>query len=300
MAIRRTEDEETDDTREARETQEREAEAARLKKEEEREARLRELEIENAKNASALEESRRGRETVVPAGPTEAQWQELEAMPENLGKTRQQIQAEANKMAAIADARLRPLNDRATAAEERAAKAEERAARLESRRSLDKIEDRFYKDNVALEPHKADVEAFLAEFPDADKVDAKTYEKRLKLAGDYVRGKVKTLRSETRRGEFSSRHVEDDDTDDEREDFRGRVDPKGLGGNRAALALMESVAENYGNGVKRRDSIELAKKYEDDEGRGVAISSMEEKEAADAMLNRDPQVLGGKRGKRDD
>ena len=300
MAIRRTDDEETDEAREARETQEREAEQARQKKEEEREERLRQLELENARNASALEEARRRPEAPAPTGVSEEQWQQLEAMPENAGKSRQQIQSEANKMAAIADARMRPLNDRATAAEERAAKAEERAARLEARRGLDKVEDRFYKDNAVLEPHKADVEAFLAEFPDADKVDAKTYEKRLKLAGDYVRGKVKTLRSDTKRGEFSSRQVEGEEADDERDEFRGRVDPKGLGGNKAALALMESVAENYGNGVKRRDSVALAKKYEDDEGRGVAISSIEEKEAADAMLNRDPQYLGGKKGKRED
>ncbi len=296
MAIRRVDGDETDDQRETREADEA-AVKARQEKEDAREARIRELELESARNASALEESRRHRETEnqPPAGPTEDQWQSLEAMPENAGKTRQQIQAEANKMAAIADARMKPLNERASAAEERAAKAEERAARLEARRSLDKVEDRFYKQNAALEPHKAEVEAFLAEFPDQDKVDAKTYEKRLTLAADYVKGKVKTLRSEPRRGEFTSRSVEHEEGDERDGEFDGRFDPKGTGGNRGAIQLMEGVAANFGRDTKHEDSVEVWKKSRDEEDRGVSIDSSEEVSHARRVLARGSN-LGGKRG----
>ncbi len=294
MAINRVDAEETDDAREAREEREA-AETARREREEASEQRAREQELRAARAESALEEARRHREldNSAPAGPTESQWQELEA--QNPGKNRQEIQAEANKMAAIADARLKPINDRASAAEERAAKAEERAARLESRRSLDKVEDRFYKDNAVLEPHKTEVEAFLAEFPDADKVDGKTYEKRLKMAGDYVRGKVKTLRSEPRRGEFTSRSVEHDDGETREGEFDGRFDPKGTGGNRGAIQLMEGVAASFGRDTKHEDSVDVWKKSRDEEDRGVSIDSAEEVTHARRVLARGSN-LGGKRG----
>ncbi len=297
MAIKRVDADESDEARAEREKADEAAETARREREEASETRAREQELRAARAESALEEARRHREieNAAPAGPTEDQWQSLEAMPENAGKTRQQIQAEANKMAAIADARMKPLNERASAAEERAAKAEERAARLESRRSLDKVEDRFYKDNAVLEPHKAEVEAFLAEFPDADKVDGKTYEKRLKMAGDYVRGKVKTLRSEPRRGEFSSRQVEGDEREERDGEFDGRFDPKGTGGNRGAIQLMEGVAASFGRDTKHEDSVEVWKKSRDEEDRGVSIDSSEEVKHARRVLARGAN-LGGKRG----
>ncbi len=293
MAIKRVDADESDEARAEREKANEAAETARREREERQEARVRELELENARNASALEESRRHREEPVPTGPSEAQWQDLEA--QNPGKTRAEIQAEANKMAAIADARLKPLTDRATAAEERAAKADERAARLEARRSLDKVEDRFYKENAALEPHKSDVEAFLNEFPDQDKVDAKTYEKRLKLAADYVKGKVKSLRSEPRRGEFSSRSVDHEEGDEREGEFDGRFDPKGTGGNRGAISLMEGVAASFGRDTKHEDSVDVWKKSRDEEDRGVSIDSSEEVSHARRVLARGSN-LGGKRG----
>lgn len=292
MAIRRVDGEETDDARASREESEA-MEAKRREKEEADEQRARDLELRAARAESALEEARRRPEDAAPVGPTESQWQDLE--DQNPGKTRQEIQAEANKMAAIADARLKPINDRASAAEERAAKAEERAARLEARRGLDKVEDRFYKDNGALEPHKAEVEAFLAEFPDADKVDGKTYEKRLRMAGDYVRGKVKTLRSEPRRGEFSSRSVEGDEREERDGEFDGRFDPKGTGGNRGAVQLMESVLDSFGRDTKHEDSVEVWKKSRDEEDRGVQIDSADEVKHARRVLARGSN-LGGKRG----
>lgn len=295
MAIKRVDADESEDAREAREEQETAAEKARQEREEALEAKTRDLELKAARAESALEEARRHREieNAAPTGPTEAQWQDIEA--QNPGKTRAEIQAEANKMAAIADARLKPITERASAAEERAAKAEERASRLESRRMLDKVEDRFYKDNSALEPHKAEVEAFLGEFPDADKVDGKTYEKRLKMAGDYVRGKVKTLRSEPRRGEFSSRSVDGDEREEREGEFDGRFDPKGTGGNRGAIALMEGVAASFGRETKHEDSVEVWKKSRDEEDRGVSIDSAEEVSHARRVLARGAN-LGGKRG----
>lgn len=292
MAIRRVDGDETDDQRTAREEQEG-AEQARKDREAAAEQKARDLELRAARAESALEEARRRPEEAVPVGPTEAQWQDLEA--QNPGRTRAEIQAEANKMAAIADARLKPINDRAAAAEDRAAKAEDRASRLEARRSLDKVEDKFYKTNPALEPHKAEVEAFLGEFPDQDKVDAKTYEKRLTLAADYVKGKVKTLRSEPRRGEFSSRSVEGDEREDRGGDFEGRFDPKGTGGNRGAVQLMESVVENFGRDTKHEDSVEVWKKSRDEEDRGVQIDSADEVSHARRVLSRGVN-LGGKRG----
>lgn len=293
MTIRRVDSEETDEARETRETQEREKEEARVRKEEERDAKLRELELANARAESALEEARRRPESAAPTGPTEAQWQDLEAA--NPGKTRAEIQAEANKMAAMADARLAPMRQELQDARDLARKAQERTDRLESRRSLDKVEDRFYKDNAPLEPHKAEVEAFLAEFPDADKVEAKVYEKRLKMAGDYVRGKVKTLRSEPRRGEFSSRQVEGEEREDREGEYSGRFDPKGTGGNRGAIALMETVADSFGRDTKHEDSVEVWKKSRDEEDRGVQIDSAEEVSHARRVLARGAN-LGGKRG----
>lgn len=269
------------------------AEAARVAREEAVEKRARDAELAAARAESALEESRRFRELDNSAnGPTEEQWQRLEA--ENPGKTRPEIQSEANKMAAITDARLRPLQDKMTAAEERAAKAEERASRLESRRSLDKVEDKFYKSNGVLEPHRAEVEAFLAEFPETS--DPKVYEKRLNLASDYVRGKVKTLRSESRRGEFSSRHVDnDEESDDRNSDFEGRFDPKGTGGNRGAIQLMEGVVQNFGKDTKHEDSVDVWKKSRDEEDRGVQIDSAEEVRHARRVLAKGGNI-GGKRG----
>lgn len=295
MAIKRVDADESDDSRAAREEQEAAVEKARQEREEASEARAREQELRAARAESALEEARRHREieTAVPSGPTEEQWQQLES--QNPGRSRAEIQAEANKMAAIADARLKPITERATAAEERAAKAEERASRLEARRTLDKVEDRFYKQNAALEPHKSEVEAFLNEFPDQDKVDAKTYEKRLTLAADYVKGKVKSLRSEPRRGEFTSRSVESDEREEREGEFDGRFDPKGTGGNRGAIALMEGVAASFGRETKHEDSVDVWKKSRDEEDRGVSIDSSEEVTHARRVLARGSNI-GGKRG----
>ncbi len=296
MVIRRVEGEESDERNEDREEQAAAAAVAETKRQEREaaiEKRAHDAELAAARAESALEEARRRPESNESHGPTEDQWQRLEN--ENPGKTRAEIQAEANKIAAITDARLKPINDRATAAEERAAAAEARAARLEGRRSLDKVEDSFYKKNAVLEPHKADVEAFLAEFPET--TDPKVYEKRLGLASDYVRGKVKTLRNEPRRGEFSSRQVEqdDDDREDGNEDFNGRFDPKGTGGNRGAIALMEGVVSNFGRDTKHEDSVEVWKKSRDEEDRGVQIDSSDEVKHARRVLSKGGN-LGGKRG----
>ncbi len=295
MGLRRVDANETDEQREDREKQDEIREKERQDREDALAEKARNEELRAARAESALEEARRRPvESVAPAGPTEVQWQELEA--QNPGRSRQEIQAEANKMAAIADARLRPLSEKAAAAEERAKAAEERAARLEGRRSLDKIEDSFYKKNPALESHRKDVEDFMAEFPDNDRIDAKTYEKRLGLAADYTRGKVRNMRSEPRRGEFSSRQVESDG-DDERDERSGRFDPKGTGGNRGAIALMEGVMDSYGQGTKHEDSVEFVKKCEDEEGRGVEISSQEDVEHARRLLTRGSN-LGGRRGEK--
>lgn len=291
MAIREMDAEKEETDRSDREA----ADKARQDREDALNEKLRAEELKAARAESALEEARRRPVSDQPSGPSESQWQQLER--ENPGRTREEIQNEANKIAAITDARLRPLSDRAQAAEDRATKAEERASRIESRHSIDKVESRFYKDNAALEPHKKEVEAFLAEFPDTQ--DAKTYEKRLGLAADYVRGKVKTLRSEPRRGEFSSRQVESDDRDDRRgeSEFDGRVDARGLGGNRGALSLVENVAESFGRDTKHEDSLKVWKESLDDEGRGVQIDSREEVERARKIISRGSNI-GGQRGEK--
>ena len=119
------------------------------------------------------------------------------------------------------------------------------------------------------------------------------------LAADYVRGKVKTLRSEPRRGEFSSRQVESDDRDDRRgeSEFDGRVDARGLGGNRGALSLVENVAESFGRDTKHEDSLKVWKESLDDEGRGVQIDSREEVERARKIISRGSNI-GGQRGEK--
>jgi hypothetical protein len=293
MAIRRIESDEEDTNTE--DTEIKDQEDSRAAREKELEERAHKLELEKARAESALDEARRVREVQTAPAPvviSEEQWQKMES---ETGMSRNGIQANAQIMKALLENEVRPLSQRASAAEERAKVAEERASKVESRRELDKVEQSFYKKNSVLESHKSDVESFLAEFPET--TDPKVYEKRLSLAADYVRGKVKTLRSDNRRGEFSSRQVESNDENDNDREFDGRFDPRGIGGNQGAINLMENVISSYGRGVRHPDSIKKVKEWADDEGRGVSIDSNEELERGRNLILRGSN-LGGTRGEK--
>lgn len=282
MAIEKTELTETDETNEtnasdAKEQADREKQAAMEKK-------LRDEEIARARAESALEESRRHRETPAPQGVTEEQWQTMEA---ETGQTRQAIQANAKLMAAMVDAQTKPLAERTTAAEKRAQAAEDKASRLESRRSLDTVESSFYEKNAAIKGHKKLVDEFLSAFPDADNVDAKTLEKRLAMASNYVKGQVKEVRNMPKEtGKSSSTRIESSETDkntDEEEIIE--FDERGTD-NEGQAYLMRRVARDIGKDVRDPESIKVWKAGQDIEGKGVRISSQEDVDRARAMTKR--------------
>lgn len=243
--------------------------------------KLRDEEIARARAESALEESRRVRDTPAPQpqNVTEDQWVQMES---ETGQTRQQIQANAKLFHALTDAKVKPLADRADAAERRAAKAEDEVNQFKTRRTLDSVENSFYDKNPALKGHRKMVDEFLAEFPDADKVDSKTYEKRLGLAADYVKGKVKETRTVNRDTTRSNR-VETGA--DEQEEVIEEFDPAGIG-NESGEHLMRRVHRNFGQDVRDEESVKVWKASLDPAGKGVEISSREDIERTRAMLKR--------------
>lgn len=282
MAIERTDLTETDEQREARIQAERE-------KQEALEAKLRSEEIARAKAEAALEESRRGRETNSIPTVTEEQWQQME---NETGKTRQQIQADAKLQAALVENMTKPLKEELRQTREEAARAKAEAAEIKSRQKLEKVETEFYKKNSALSTHKDLVDEFLNEFPDKDKIDQKTYEKRLSMAAEYVKGKVKDIRTERKatmekeEGTFRSGRIErqEEETDTNTGVNDEEFDPTGTGSESAAY-LVGRIHKNLGKDVKP-ETVRVWKESLDAEGKGVQISSREDVARTEAMLSR--------------
>lgn len=282
MAIKRTDLEETDEQRETREKDETAAADARAERNKELESQAVEERVKRERAEAALDEARRSSAAAAsaaaqPQNPSmsESQWQELER--QNPGKTRDEIFYEAQKIASIADARLRPVLDEAKAARESAAEAKRELASLKSRKGLDSVESDFYEKNPALRAHRSAVEEVLSTYPDRDSVDAATHQKRLALAQDVVKGRIKeTMGKTSRRNEdVGSRRLEGGDSDETSDDNYSDFDPKGTG-NEGAAHLMRKVHQSFGDEARFDDSVEVWKKSQDEEGRGVSISSKED------------------------
>ncbi len=296
MAIQRTDIGETDEERESRE----EREAAETARQEELETARREKhdsDLARAKAEGEAEALRRGI-TAQPTGPqplTEAQWQVLEQ--QNPGRSREDIMGEARRMAEMADARMQPMLGRLEQAEKEAREAKEEARKLKGRKTLDSVQDQFFKDNVGFAGHRDKVDEFLSAFPDAEEIGPDVLKKRLDMARDYVKGRVKEKITMGRQGnESGSGRMELDEENDRR---RGRdedqpFNPSGTG-NDGARRLMESVHSSFGNEVSDPESVEVWKKSRDEEDRGVSISSEEDVARARALFKKD--VIGSTKGR---
>lgn len=295
MAIERQDLEVTEEERDSSIEKE---DQSRQERESALEARLKTEELARARAESALEESRRSvssrsndQQQIQPT-VSDDQWRQME---EQTGLTRQQIQANAQIMNALTDAKVKPLTERAERAEQEFAKAKAEIESVKSRRSLDSVEASFYDKNPLLKNHRKDVDEFLSEFPDNDKVDAKTLEKRLVLAQDVVRGRIKSMR-DTGRGEYRSNRIEGASSDDISEEHEERFNPVGTGNEHAAY-LVSKVQASFGRGLRHEDSVDVWKRSLDAEGRGVEISSEEEVAHANRLI-RGGSNLGGKRGEK--
>lgn len=301
MTIRRDDLEESDEQRTAREEKEQEAVDAEAQRVSDLEEKSRQNELKAAKAEAALDEARRRPEVTnsnVAPQISEEQWQAAE---QRTGKTRDQIIADANLQQGMINSALKPVLDEVKSAREEARAAKEETAKIKARKGLDSVESDFYKKNPALEGHKGAVQDFLDTYPDKDSVDGDTYKKRLELARDVVKGRVKENMNTRRRTEGSSR-IEGGDQDDH--DSRGtedeesdRLDPRGLP-NKGARLLMESVMEKPGGRLNRgEDTIKDFKKFRDDEGRGVQIDDSDEWARGEQIRSRRDRI-GGSRGER--
>ena len=277
-------DAETDKQTEEEREQEQAALRAQKEREESQENRARDAELDAARSKAALEESRRALERVgagasQPTGLSEDQWRQVEA--ENPGRTREEILVEARKIRSIADATVAPLLSEVKEAKDRAARAEARAEATEKRHGVRETERAFYEKNPALKAHAKDVEDFLKTYPDHDLADSETVARRLLLAVDVVKGRVKE-KITTRRGraedsdrlEISSREKTGVSEPEEEVPF----DPEDL--PRGAARLMEDIHSGF---VEELRNPEETKKYwaqhrrADAKGeRGVVLDTVKE------------------------
>lgn len=291
---------ESDDERTAREERD---EAARVA-EQERIAALeksaRENELKAARAEAALDEARRVKtpETIsTPPVITEDQWVAAE---QRTGKTRDQIIADANLQQGMINSALKPVLDEVKSAREEAKQAKAETAAIKARRGLDSVEADFYEKNPALKGHKGSVDEFLASYPDNGSVDAETLKRRLAIAQDFVKGRVKDNMKDKKKSNGSQRletsRVDplEDDADSETE---GEFDPRGLD-NVGSRHLMESVHARPGGRLERgEETVKEYKKFRDSEDRGVVIDDSDEW-ARGEQMRRGANRLGGSRGSR--
>lgn len=231
---------------------------------------------------------RRGN-TQTPAPQwTDDQW---EAEAQKHGTTGAALRAQVEIAKTVSGSMLAPLREETERAKKEAAEAREEISRLKSRKSLDSVESGFYDKNPALKSHRKEVDEFLASYPDADTVDSKTLEKRLSMAQNMVKGKVKENMRTNKGGDSTGRIEGGDEREENSDDFE--FDPKGTG-NEGAAHLMSRVHSNFGQNLKHEDSVEVWKKCRDEEGRGVSIGMDEDIAIARRLSSRN--VIGGKRG----
>lgn len=287
---------ETDDERNDREVRE---EASRLAEQERiaaLEKQARDNELKAARAEAALDEARRFKNP-EPSNTqpqiSEQQWQEAEA---KTGKTRDQIIADANLQQGMINSALKPVLDEVKSAREEARSAKAETAAIKARKGLDSVESDFYEKNPALKGHKKDVDEFLATYPDAESVDGETLRKRLAVAQDVVKGRVKETMSNRRRDNRGSERLEQGRPDPLAEEGDEEFDPRGLD-NQGSRILMENVHRKPGGRLSREeDTVSDYKKFRDSEGRGVVIDDSDEWARGEKMRRGDR--LGGSRGNR--
>lgn len=296
MAIKRIPLDESDEDRGAREEQEESSRVAEQERVAALEAKARAEELRAAKAEAALDEARRVKpQETTNSQPqiTEEQWQQAET---RTGKTRDQIIADANLQQGMINSALKPVLDEVKSAREEARAAKAETASIKARRGLDTVESDFYEKNPALKGHKKDVDDFLATYPDNGSVDGETLKKRLAVAQDVVKGRVKDNMNTRKRTNGSARLETSraDPFEDESEDEEGSFDPTGLDGQKGARYLMEGVAANPGGRLSRgEDTVKEFKKFRDSEGRGVVIDDSDEW-ARGEQIRRGSDRLGGR------
>lgn len=277
----------TEETQE--ETQEQPNEQLEALKAAEKRAQEAEIARARAEGEAAALKSVPQTQSNQPAPWTEAQWEEEGS---KRGMTGQQFRATVELTSGIVGHQTKQFEERAMAAEKAAKEAREEIARLKARGGTDSAEREFYEKNPALKAHKSAVKEFLDSYPDKDTVDETTLNKRLKLAQDFVKGRVKETMRPDKKGNIGSSRLEGSDEESSSEDI-GEFDPKGTG-NPGAAYLMAQVHGQFGSDLRHQDSVDVWKKSLDEEGRGVSISSEEDVRRARAMAGQD--IIGGKRG----
>lgn len=292
MAIERTELTDTEDNNESDEAAKREA------AEQAREQRI--LDAEKRANAAEVAKARaEGEAEALKRTPAAAnvQWDDArwEAEGAQRGMTGQQMKATAELSAGIAQEATKGARAEAEEAKREAREAKAEMAKLKASKGSESVTSAFYEKNPAIKAHRATVEEFLDTYPDKDTVDGATLQKRLALAQDFVKGRVKETMRNNKPGQTGSSRLEGADefnSREERGEELGEFDPKGTG-NKGAAYLMAGVHQSFGQDLLHDDTVDVWKKSLDEEGRGVAISSSEDVELAREM--RRHQTAGGKR-----
>lgn len=289
---------ETDEERTAREEQEEQDRIAERDRVKAIEDKARELELKAARAEAALDEARRAKPSEnANSQPviTEEQWAQAE---QRTGKTRDQIIADANIQQGMITSALKPVLDEVKSAREEAKQAKAEAAALKARKGLESVESEFYESNPALKGHKKSVDEFLATYPDNGSVDGETLRKRLAIAQDFVKGRVKENMKDKRKSTGSQRlesrpdPFEDESGDGEESSF----DSRGLD-NAGSRLLMEGVHARPGGRLTRgEETLKDFKRMRDPEGHGVVIDDSDEWARGEQLRGRDR--LGGGRGSR--
>lgn len=300
MPIKRSDINESEEDRATREAEEQASREAAEASDQERKAELdsireerRQAQLEAAAAKGEAEALRRGVGPTQQPQWTDDQWENEGA---KRGMTGQQFKAAAELAAGITNHKAQELQAEINSAKQAAAEAKAETAKLRTQKGRGDVEADFFDKNPGLKAHRKHVDEFLQSYPDHENVDGDTLKKRLALATDIVKGRVKENMRTSKPGETGSSRFEGSDEREEREtspDAPREFDPRGTG-NLGAAQLMERVNHNFGRDLRHEDSIDVWKKSLDEEGRGVSMSMDEDLARARALSSRDK--IGGKRG----
>lgn len=208
---------------------------------------------------------------------TDDQW---DAEGAKRGMTGQQLKATAEISAGIAGQQTSALRQELenSKAEISEAKAEAKKAKTEA--SLYNIEREFFEKNPALTGRRADVDEFLADFPESVKEDPKKYAALLEKAKVYVRGKarediaLKRGKTTTVRGNSEREEFTDDTRTDVTETELDLSDLDNDGAKSLISRLHKNPGPENGTGAPALDEVSLDKAFEISsrkDGRGVSI-----------------------------
>lgn len=295
MTIKRTDLTESDEQRNEREEADNEANDAAERAREERLAAAdkarQDAEIKAARAEGELEASKRQIPTQTNTAWTDEQWESEGA---KRGMTGQQMRATAEIAAGISGHNAAQTKAEIEEARKEAREAKAEAAKLRANKGIESVASDFYDKNPALKAHRNTVNEFLDTYPDKDTVDGATLQKRLSLAADFVKGRVKEKIVARNPGQSGSSRLEGGDEREHSGDEIGEFDPKGTG-NQGAAYLMAGIHGSFGQDLRDPESLNVWKASLDEEGRGVSVSSSEDVENARLMRSR--QVAGGSKGK---